>query len=155
MSPKEKSEWIDKILDSLNKNGVGSVSDIIFGYGRHPRPGESEDNKIRIIENELIQLGLVIVTEEGNTNKTINGYYYFIISPKGIEQLNNKKTTYEIYKDAERDKDLQEQIQKLTAENLKLERRVLKQQSRQFWIGIIATILGAILGAFLQGVFSL
>jgi hypothetical protein len=87
---------IKKIIIGLSSGNPSNLSDILYGSQRYPSTGSEEDNKIRILEQQLIEEGLVDVTEVGGTNNTINGYYYFVISPKGLKWLqenNQRKAT--------------------------------------------------------------
>lgn len=76
-----------QVLEGLLNGEPSNVSDILFGFQHYPKAGSEDDIMVRKIEQELVNDALVMVTERGGTNRTINGYATLVISPLGIEAV--------------------------------------------------------------------
>ncbi|MBT1711939.1 KAP family NTPase [Fulvivirgaceae bacterium PWU5] len=76
-----------RVLSALTDGTPNCVSDILFGFQRYPMSGSENDARVRDVEESLIKRGFVTVTEPRGTNKTHNGYAYFVISPQGKRYL--------------------------------------------------------------------
>lgn len=93
MDELEKAEIIDKFLKKLGSDGMGSIPGILNGTERIDILVE---NKYRIIEQELINHELVNIIYEPGTNKTVSGFGWFRISPRGLELLMSKKSSLQL-----------------------------------------------------------
>jgi predicted nucleotide-binding protein len=95
MELNEKIDLLDKVLFGL-VNANGTVPEIIDGYNKFPISKSDKDWKYRIIEQELIKLGLAQKVKGGD-NSTIGGYFVFKLLPIGFELIDSIKSVSELY----------------------------------------------------------
>lgn len=85
--PTKDDPNILKVLAGLRDGKTSNVAELLFGFKQFPKSGSEADRTVLQLERELMLRDLVIVVEQGGSNATINGYYYFKISPAGSDFL--------------------------------------------------------------------
>lgn len=93
MELKEKVELIDRFLQNIG-NQLNNIPFVLDGSAL---PKQENKTKYKIIENELIRLGLVNIMTSPNTNATLGGWGRFRISPKGLELLSSNQSSMSLF----------------------------------------------------------
>ncbi len=121
MKIEEKIALIDQILPKLfDENGM--LTDFLGS----PK-SNVEDKKYRIIENELIELGLVKKLGGGD-NSTPSGFIRFMIEPKGSELIIQKKSVKSLYDDEIEALKLEKELKNYQLKELKYKETIRDQE---------------------------
>ena len=124
MDLNEKILIADKVLFKLNEKRYGQIPELI---GRPSSP--EEDSKYRIIEDELIKMGLAKKIGGGD-NSTIGGFLILEIKPKGLNLVLQEKSIKVLYSDQLDKTELENKIQALQLEELEYKRTIRDQEQR-------------------------
>jgi hypothetical protein len=129
MEINEKIVMIDKSLKGLISSNCKTIPELVDGFQNFPLPKSDKDSKYRIIENELISLGLAEKIRGGD-NTTIGGYIEFKLTSKGLELIESKKSVKELYDQSEKEKGVDSKIKEYTLEKLEYEKTIRNQEQR-------------------------
>lgn len=129
MNEEEKVKFIDQFLLALNNTDFGTVPEFFLGFNKVPPSNSLEDRKFRIIENELINLGLAKKLRGGD-NSTIGGYMELEILPKGMELVISGLSVSNLYKEIREQSDQDKKIKELTIENFQYKQALREQEQR-------------------------
>ena len=124
----ERIELIDRILQRLNSEDVGTVPELLDGTHQFPKMNSEQDRKYRVIEREIERFDIAEMVESGD--KTAFGYHFYSITPNGIELILQKQSSRMLYTQEMNIKSTDELIKKLNLDKLQYEQTIREQDQR-------------------------
>jgi hypothetical protein len=154
MTKEEKIEMIDKFLKELDKKEIGSLPELLNGFQKYADVNSLEEKKHKILESEVLELGIARIFGKGIRTKDSYGFYTLEILPKGTELVLNGKSVKDIYDREEKKEMMDKELKELQLKNAKLDNDLKQFQSIKDWAWIIAVgiaIVSGVMGYFLRG----
>jgi len=96
MKEEEKISLLDQVLVALDKEGTGTVPELLDGFEKYPANNSQKEKEYKIIEGELVKFKLVKILEGGD-NSIPYGYFRFEILPLGVDMVMNGISVARLY----------------------------------------------------------